>query len=281
MNNYENILSLKNGIQLSYIKKGEGSAVLLLHGNRDSKQNFNDLIEDLATDHTVYAVDLRGHGRSDKPKLGYEFEKFVEDIKEFVDVLQLECYSIIGHSLGASIAMQIAIDDSEHKIEKMVLIGTSAKFTPSFRPNMIKKENIEKTELASNTIQEVIHNALRPYFIVEEYKCIEPLVFSNWSNMSPEIHQALVMQLKHPDLLEQLPKIKQKVLVVAGSEDKVTPMEQCKQVSELIPDARFEVVEGCGHFVYLEEEKRVYNLIYDFLDGGVKDEKTAKCSMSY
>ncbi|MEE1073817.1 MAG: alpha/beta fold hydrolase, partial [Cellulosilyticum sp.] len=78
MENYESKVLLNNGINLSYIKKGQGKKVLILHGNRDSKQNFIELIDDLAKDYMVFAVDLRGHGKSDKPKLGYQFEKFVE-----------------------------------------------------------------------------------------------------------------------------------------------------------------------------------------------------------
>lgn len=282
MENYESKVLLNNGINLSYIKKGQGKKVLILHGNRDSKQNFIELIDDLAKDYMVFAVDLRGHGKSDKPKLGYQFEKFVEDIKEFIDALKIDKYSMIGHSLGATIAMQLAVDDSESKIEEVILIGTSAKFTPFFRPDMIKKENIKKTDLGSTNIQELIQEALRPYFIVEKYSNIKKVVFDNWSNMSPGIHQALVTQLKHPDLSDVLKDIKQRTLVIAGSEDKVTPVESCKQVSDLIPDAEFKLVQGCGHFMYLEEEKVIYKLVHDFLAGGEKKNgEKVECSMSY
>jgi pimeloyl-ACP methyl ester carboxylesterase len=263
--NYENMIDINDRIKLSYIKKGQGKKIIILHGNRDSKTNFDRLIDDLAEYYMVFAIDLRGHGKSDKPKSGYQFEEFVEDIKEFIEVLKIDECSIIGHSLGASIAIQLALADGGSKIKNLVLMGTSAKFVPFFRIDMIKKENIKNTDLSSENIQNIIKNALRPYFILERYKNIEPIVFSNWSNMLPVIHQALVMQLKHPDLTGVLKGIKQRTLVIAGSEDKVTPVDSCRKVYNLIPNAEIKIIEGCGHFMYLEEEKVVFKVIKDFL----------------
>jgi len=272
-------IKLDNGVQLAYKIGGQGPVLLLIHGNRDSLENYISLFEKFSKSYTVICVDLRGHGDSDKPRNGYRFENLVADIQQFIEILKIKDFSLIGHSLGASIAMQLALEDQDNIINNIVLLGTSVDFKPVFRPDLINKENIEKTNLESSDFRHLIQEALRPYFIVEQYKHIETMVFQNWAEMPPFVHQALVMELKHPELENFLRKIDKKTLVIAGELDRITPLEDGKKVASLIPEAEFISVEGCGHFMYMEEPEFIYKAIQKFFDRFKK--KSLPCHIEF
>jgi pimeloyl-ACP methyl ester carboxylesterase len=98
-----------NGARLHYLlQSGQGDPVVLLHGFGQSSQMWRPLMRELAEDHTVVAVDLRGAGQSDAPEEGYGKASMARDVHELMRVLQLGKLSIVGHDVGAMVAYAYA-----------------------------------------------------------------------------------------------------------------------------------------------------------------------------
>ena len=97
-----------NGVHLYYEKSGEGIPVLLLHGNGESLKIFNALASSLSARYTVYSIDTRGHGKSQKGVL-ISYDLFCEDIYQFISALNIKKPLIIGFSDGAITAIKIAV----------------------------------------------------------------------------------------------------------------------------------------------------------------------------
>lgn len=121
-----------NNITLYYKKEGEGSCLILLHGNGESHQIFDELVYKLKQDFTVYAIDSRNHGENSVTN-DYSYDTMAEDIYQLIQKLNLTDVSIIGFSDGAIIALLLSLK-YETLFQKMVLMGVNLK------PSDFKKE---------------------------------------------------------------------------------------------------------------------------------------------
>ncbi|MCR4694877.1 MAG: alpha/beta hydrolase [Pseudobutyrivibrio sp.] len=96
---------------ICYEKTGEGSPVILLHGNKGDHHTFDQLAETMSQDHTVYAMDSRGYGESATPK-EYHYRDMAEDVINLITGLSIEKPYILGFSDGGIIALLVAIKAS-------------------------------------------------------------------------------------------------------------------------------------------------------------------------
>ncbi|HET9919221.1 MAG TPA: alpha/beta hydrolase [Ktedonobacteraceae bacterium] len=103
----------------------QGRPIIFIHGITANAYFFQAFADELATDHCVIAYDLRGRGDSDKPEEGYGIPIHVQDLAELIDELGLERPVVVGHSLGAMIALYFAAHYPD-KLSKLVLIDAGA-----------------------------------------------------------------------------------------------------------------------------------------------------------
>ena len=122
-----NTMLLKtNNITLNYKKTGSGgTSLILLHGNGEDHHIFDALSDKLQNHFTIYALDSRNHGESEKTD-EYSYEVMVEDVYGFIQALQLDKVDVIGFSDGAIISLLLAIKYPS-TINKMALLGVNLK----------------------------------------------------------------------------------------------------------------------------------------------------------
>jgi pimeloyl-ACP methyl ester carboxylesterase len=101
-----------NGVRLRYVEQGSGPAIVLMHGltgTLDRHFVANGVFATLAKDHRAIAVDLRGHGKSDKPHQPNAYgDEMARDVVRLLDHLKIERAHVLGYSLGAIIAGRLA-----------------------------------------------------------------------------------------------------------------------------------------------------------------------------
>lgn len=100
---------------------GAGRPVVLLHGLASTAHIWDFVAPLLAQRHRVVALDQRGHGLTDKPETGYDYASVVGDLLAFLDHLAFERAAIVGHSWGASVAVEFAAAHPE-RTEAIVLV---------------------------------------------------------------------------------------------------------------------------------------------------------------
>lgn len=110
-----------NNININYEKQGNGSPLLLLHGNGEDLHIFDRLVDKLKNNYTVYAIDSRNHGLSDKTA-DFSYSTMASDLYQFIETLQLDKPSIVGFSDGAIIALMLELEHSD-TFNKMILLG--------------------------------------------------------------------------------------------------------------------------------------------------------------
>jgi pimeloyl-ACP methyl ester carboxylesterase len=105
-----------------YVQWGEqGPPIIFLHGITANAYCFQAFADDLASEHRVFAYDLRGRGDSDKPESGYGIPIHATDLAELIDVLRLDRPVVAGHSMGAFVALYFAVHYPQ-KLSKLIVI---------------------------------------------------------------------------------------------------------------------------------------------------------------
>jgi non-heme chloroperoxidase len=116
---------LSTGIRLHYAEQGPatGEPIILLHGYSDSWFSFSRVLTPLARDRRVYALDLRGHGKTDKPPADYHMRDLAADVVAFMDAKSIVRATVIGHSMGGFVAQQVALA-APKRVGHLVLVGS-------------------------------------------------------------------------------------------------------------------------------------------------------------
>jgi len=120
---------ISHDVSLFYTKHGEGGPpILLVHGWACDSDDWIWQIPDLAKRHTVYAVDLRGHGHSSVPREGYRGTDYANDLSRLIAALGCGPVVVVGHSLGGYIGVHLAV---EHPEDVLALVCVDPAYAPS------------------------------------------------------------------------------------------------------------------------------------------------------
>ena len=111
-------------IKLNYIEKGSGKPLILLHGNGENSEYFIHQLESLSKNYRVIAIDTRGHGKSKRGNAPFTLEQFAEDLKCFLDTLNLKKIHLLGFSDGGNIAMIFTLKYPEY-VDHLILNGAN------------------------------------------------------------------------------------------------------------------------------------------------------------
>ncbi|KAF2503187.1 alpha/beta-hydrolase [Lophium mytilinum] len=98
-----NELKTNDDVTLRYVLAGSGPPLLLIHGWSQTAAQFSKQIAEFKRSHTVIAIDLRGHGKSDKPEHGYRISRLAADVHDLITQLNLNDLTVVGHSMGCSV----------------------------------------------------------------------------------------------------------------------------------------------------------------------------------
>jgi non-heme chloroperoxidase len=135
---------LSTGIRLRYAEQGggPGEPIILLHGLSDSWFSFSRVLPLLSAQRTVYALDQRGHGDSDKPTSGYAMRDLAADVIAFMDAKRIDRATVLGHSMGSFVAQQVALA-APQRVSKLILVGSTT--APRMIAGMADLDSIIRT----------------------------------------------------------------------------------------------------------------------------------------
>lgn len=152
-------VELSNGETLTYRKReGGDELVLLVHGNMTSSKHWDLLMESMDERFTIYAVDMRGFGESTYNKRITSIKDFSDDIKLFVDALELKNFTIIGWSTGGNVAMQFCADYPDYSKKLVLFASGSTRGYPFYSSNADGTPDLTK-RLA--TIEQIEQDAVK------------------------------------------------------------------------------------------------------------------------
>jgi pimeloyl-ACP methyl ester carboxylesterase len=241
---------LPGGLHLAYVEQGPraGIPVVLLHGFTDSHHSFDLLRPHLPRSLRVLAPTQRGHGASDKPHGGYAIADFARDAVDFLDAVGIERAILVGHSMGAAVALQAAADHSD-RVRGIALIGAFA----DLRGN---PGAIELADACAELTDPVDREFARAF---QE---------STLANPTPDgfLDMAIAESLKVPafvwrtasrgfldaDLPDAATRATAPALILWGEEDAFCPHADQRALRAALPGAQLHTLPGIGHAVHWE-----------------------------
>ncbi len=242
------------GLRTRYLIRGSGSPVLVLHGWGASIEAVYPILTGLAPAASVCALDLPGFGQSELPPKPWGVEDYQAFVAAFMDALQIERPTIVGHSNGGRIAIRMAATEPE-RAARLVLVD-SAGIRPKRTMRYHRRVGMAKLGKYAARYLGAPGERLRARIVGR--------VASTDYAAAGEMRPTLV-RLVNSDLREYLPRISVPVLLVWGAEDTDTPLADARLMEKLIPDAGLVVLEAAGHYSYLDQPARFARIVSHFV----------------
>ncbi|HEY7859282.1 MAG TPA: alpha/beta fold hydrolase [Candidatus Nanopelagicales bacterium] len=267
-----------HGHELCYLDRGEGPAVLFIHGLLGSHRNWAHLVDAIDDGHRVLAPDLFGHGASEKPRGDYSLGAHAATLRDFLDRLAIEQVTLVGHSLGGGIAMQFCYLFPE-RIERLVLVssgGLGRTVSPLLRSATLPGAELALPLLASSWVRARVEGVGQ--LLARIGWRAGPDLTEAWHGFT-SLHDAdsrraflattrsvidpggqTVTAYDHLPLAIDVP-----TLIVWGTQDRMIPAWHAIPASQAIPGSRIELFEGAGHYPHLDDPARFAALLAEFI----------------
>ena len=252
-----------DGYNICYRITGSGrKTAVMLQGWGTELGMYDSVANAINDEYTFVQFDFPGFGGSDEPKEAWNVDAYADFFLKLMDALQIKKASLIGHSYGGRVIIKLASrEDIPFTIENIVLID-SAGIVP-------EKTLKQKIKIAN-------YKVLKKIFGIKLIYTLFPELVEDWrnrqgsddyKNASPMMRRCLVMAVNE-DLRHLLPEIKQDTLLVWGDKDTATPISDAKIMESMISGSGLVVLNGCGHFSFLEQPAVFRNVIRSYFKIG-------------
>ncbi len=288
-------VELPNGETIAYQERAGGEKrVLLIHGNMTSSKHWDLVLENMDPDYKLYAIDLRGFGRSTYHQEIRSIEDFSEDVKDFVDRIGLDEISIVGWSSGGAVGMQFAAD-YPGRCTKLVLLGSaSTRGYPFYGTSWFGQLIFDHRLRTYHEIKMDLGKTIPIQFAIDT-KC-NPFLKTMWStlvytknqpdkkryneyiddtctqrNLAAVYHALNIFNIsdKYNGLVKgsNLAKnINIPVLVLRGDRDYIMTEQMAQEiVADIGSNAKFIELKDCGHSPLIDDLDQLLQVIINFL----------------
>lgn len=251
------------GVRLAWESSGSGEPVLFLHGLGGSMPDWDAQVPAFSRTYRVLRLDVRGHGRSDKPAGKYEVEEFASDAIAVLGAAGVDRAHIVGISMGGMIALQLALD-APRLVRSLVLVNTG----PAVRAENLAERlalwqrriltrflSMEKFAaiLAKRLFPEPGQDAMRAEF------------HRRWVANDPKAYRESYLALLRWSVEDRVHLIREPALVVHAELD-YTTLERKERWARKLPNARVVTIAGGRHAVSMDRAEEFNRVVREFLD---------------
>ena len=231
---------------LSFLQKGTGQDLLLLHGYLSSKEAFARQIEYFSRFYRVTALDFIGFGKSAPLQEGYSVGQYAEWLYGAMSRLQIKKTHVVAHSFGCRVAVKLASEQNS-VFDKMVLTGPAGIVLKRGFSYRMKVKTYRLVKRFAPAFAE-------KRFGSAEYKTLSPIMKESYKKIVNE------------DLRECARKVENPVLILEGERDDVTTKAEADIYAAAFPNAKLRLVPG-GHFAFVDDPLTFNLLTEEFLYG--------------
>jgi len=225
---------------------GRGKPIIFLHGWVGSWRYWVQAMQSASTSYRAYAVDLWGFGDTAKENRYYTLEQQSGLIDQFMNAMGIGKVALVGHGLGAAVAMLYAAKHS-FVVDRTLVISL-----PTSGEELSERVgSTTPAELAPR----LLHQGVNPQTVISEA-----------SKTDQEAINTSIRELQSIDMIELASQITTASLVVHGQKDPIIPPPDLAEDGDLPPMFHHVVFEDSGHFPMLDQPSKFHRLMKDFLD---------------
>ena len=269
--------TLPNGYRIHYLDQGggdegQGPVVVFLHGSGNGasgysnfKHNYPVLVE---AGYRVVVPDMIGFGYSDKPDdVEYPLDFFIECMKQLLDVVGIDRYTLVGNSLGGAVALGFALAHPDH-VERLVLMAPGGL---NDLPDYLAMPGMAMMFGLFNSGEPVTEARMKEFFrkaFVVDPDCVtDELVRERFEIMKLQNPQ-VIKTMKVPNMTERLGEIGCPALTLWGLNENMMPDSGIMKLAKGLKNGRMVLVPNCGHWVMMEHRELFNRMVLDFLRNG-------------
>lgn len=251
----------RDGVRLAYqLHRGHRPPVVLIHGFCcDSSFMAAQFAHFAARGHTVLAPDLRGHGASDTPPRGYSFEGLGDDILWMCAKLGLRQPAFIGHSMGGTLAYDIAVRFPEQP-RAVALLDSGIVLTPAARAAF---DTLAEELRGPQGAEALVRMAEAIFFLPTDGAERRRHILGVMGRAAPGVLAAGADMLRSYDPEAARGRLSVPLLYIAANEP--TPRADLAALARIVPHAQFARTVGSGHFCQMEVPDQVNAMLDRFL----------------
>ena len=260
------------GIRTRYLHAGKkgNPALVFLHGTGGHAEAYVRNLAAHAEHFDVYAIDMLGHGYTDKPDYDYEVPRYVAHVAAFMDVMGIARASLSGESLGGWVASHFAVTHPERTV-KLVLNTAGG---DKINMEALARLRAMSLETVADPTWERLKGRLE--WLMHDKSLVHDDLIASRQRIyaAPEMKRAMehILSMHTPEARQrfaltdqQFASIKAPTLVLWTSHDPTAPVEVGRHLASLITGAKFEVMEGCGHWPQFEDAATFNRIHVGFL----------------
>lgn len=250
------VIPITDDITLYYEEQGAGFPLLLIHGLLSDLTCWKYQIDDFSKHFRVITVDLKGFGKSTKPKEEYKVHSHATDLYHFLQKLDIQQSHLCGLSMGGMVAEVFTIKYPQY-VRGLVLadsaamiadeaVGDRLSLIASHDMNWVANWGVKKiTRLASPEAVNHIREMIR--------------------RVKKEDYRLALLSTAGFNIANYLKRIQNPTLIIQGEKDETVPMWHAEQLHNWIPNSTFIVLEGASHMTPVENPDKFNQLVLDFL----------------
>jgi pimeloyl-ACP methyl ester carboxylesterase len=246
--------------------------MILVHGFSVPYFIFDPTFDFLAkAGYRVLRYDLFGRGFSDRPRVKYNIDLFVNQLKGLLDALNFRSVNLIGLSMGGAIASAFTVNYPE-RVHKLILIdpiGTQP-MPLSWMYKAAILPGISELVLGLAGTEGMVQGIASDFFDPEHVK-----MFQDQYRVQMQYRgfkRAILSTLRNktvdgfPEVYQRLGKLDMPILLFWGRNDQTLPLGQSRDILSLVPRAEFHIIENCGHIPHYERPEEVNPILQQFLN---------------
>ncbi len=251
------MIAYVDGLKIYYEAIGKGEPIVLLHGwgvDTNVMRPIIRMLQDYGKSQ-VYALDFPGFGLSELPEDSWDLNQYVSFVVHFFDLFHLQCVDVLGHSFGGRVAIKLAKEYPE-RVKRLILVDSAG-----IRPKRTLRYHVRVGSVKFlRTLTSIIPNT---YLKKGVTRFILSLGSQDYQKAG-ELRKTFV-KVVNEDLRPLLPFIRNPTLIIWGDKDLETPLSDGLLMKQFIPNSRLEVLNGSGHFPFIDNPLKFKKLLLDFL----------------
>jgi pimeloyl-ACP methyl ester carboxylesterase len=271
--------------RLFVVERGAGYPLIVLHGGPGLDHHlFGDYLDPLTDSIRLILVDQRAQGRSDPcPEGTWSLEQMARDVTLLAEAMGLDEYAVLGHSYGAFVALQNAVDFPGRAARTIVSSGLpSARFLAEVDKNLAAFEPLELRQQVTESwareskaqTREEVDALLRDQMPFHFADPLDPRIAEYEQRTAGGVSSPAVLQYFARadyggiEVEDRLKAVTQPVLVLAGRHDRTCSVAGSAVMAGGLPHAELVVFEHSGHMTYVEENEAYLRAVRGFLNAG-------------